>query len=354
MKEIAFITSTYASSNFYSGGIKLNYILLQQLKKFGCNITLFTSKKFLDKKNLFQKILLISDFQEYKEFFDLTISDKAIVATDITYIHDHSYLFRQKMMFSPALFYLYKIFNYKKHLKRLKDFKNTKKNICNTSKVIVSSNILKQDMIENYGVNPDNLIIIPPPIESYKKRERNSQDIYTFGISTTGFVRKGGYITLNAIRKLKKKGYQFKVKFIYPSKNFFIDFLIKIFRIKKYCEFVPLYKDMSDFYYSIDCLLMPSLIEPFGMVTSEALSTGCPVITASHCGASDIIEDGKNGFIFQFNNNPSEELAKKMEAILYLSYERKEKMKDYCINSVKIFTEKHFAEKVLDCFTNHK
>ena len=52
---------------------------------------------------------------------------------------------------------------------------------------------------------------------------------------------------------------------------------------------------------------MPSLIEPFGMVAAEALSVGCPVITAGHCGAADYIKNGVNGYLYE--GNSSENLA---------------------------------------------
>jgi alpha-maltose-1-phosphate synthase len=46
-----------------------------------------------------------------------------------------------------------------------------------------------------------------------------------------------------------------------------------------------------------DVLLLPSLAEGFGLVITEALSRGLPVITTPHAGAADLMIDGREGFI---------------------------------------------------------
>jgi alpha-maltose-1-phosphate synthase len=46
-----------------------------------------------------------------------------------------------------------------------------------------------------------------------------------------------------------------------------------------------------------DVLVLPSLSEAFGLVVTEALSCGVPVIITPHVGASDLVTDGREGFI---------------------------------------------------------
>jgi starch synthase len=46
-----------------------------------------------------------------------------------------------------------------------------------------------------------------------------------------------------------------------------------------------------------DVLLFPSLFEGFGLVVTEALSQGLPVITTAHTCGPDVIEDGVEGFL---------------------------------------------------------
>jgi glycosyltransferase involved in cell wall biosynthesis len=51
-----------------------------------------------------------------------------------------------------------------------------------------------------------------------------------------------------------------------------------------------------------DILLFPSLFEGFGMVISEAMSQGTPVITTTNTAGKDFIEHGKNGWLVETGN----------------------------------------------------
>jgi glycosyltransferase involved in cell wall biosynthesis len=46
-----------------------------------------------------------------------------------------------------------------------------------------------------------------------------------------------------------------------------------------------------------DVLVLPSLCEAFGLVVSEALACGLPVIVTPNVGASDLVCDGREGFL---------------------------------------------------------
>jgi glycosyltransferase involved in cell wall biosynthesis len=46
-----------------------------------------------------------------------------------------------------------------------------------------------------------------------------------------------------------------------------------------------------------DVLVLPSLSEGFGLVVTEALACGLPVIVTPNVGASDLVKDGREGFV---------------------------------------------------------
>jgi glycosyltransferase involved in cell wall biosynthesis len=46
-----------------------------------------------------------------------------------------------------------------------------------------------------------------------------------------------------------------------------------------------------------DVLVLPSLSEGFGLVVTEALACGLPVIVTPNVGASDLVCDGREGFV---------------------------------------------------------
>jgi glycosyltransferase involved in cell wall biosynthesis len=45
------------------------------------------------------------------------------------------------------------------------------------------------------------------------------------------------------------------------------------------------------------CLLLPSRFDSFGMVVTEAMASGLPVIVSDMVGAKDLVEEGQNGFV---------------------------------------------------------
>jgi glycosyltransferase involved in cell wall biosynthesis len=63
----------------------------------------------------------------------------------------------------------------------------------------------------------------------------------------------------------------------------------------------PGYLDGEALYawYSLaNFFILPSRFEPFGAVVNEALVFGCPVVASKYIGATDFIEEHKNGLLF--------------------------------------------------------
>ena len=64
-----------------------------------------------------------------------------------------------------------------------------------------------------------------------------------------------------------------------------------------------------------DMFAFPTYYEPFGMVITEAMASGLPVITSRSAGASEMITDGETGLLIDQPGNP-EELSRKMALLL--------------------------------------
>lgn len=74
-------------------------------------------------------------------------------------------------------------------------------------------------------------------------------------------------------------------------------------------------------YYKIaDIFVLPSEYEPWGLVVNEAIIMGLPVVVSSHVGCrEDLIQNGKNGYIFE--NNDREDLTRCLQQTLNLEIE---------------------------------
>jgi glycosyltransferase involved in cell wall biosynthesis len=64
----------------------------------------------------------------------------------------------------------------------------------------------------------------------------------------------------------------------------------------KFIQNIP-HLELLEFYHKADVVVLPTLADGFGMVISEAMSKGIPVITTYNSGGPDIITHSKNGFL---------------------------------------------------------
>ncbi len=62
-------------------------------------------------------------------------------------------------------------------------------------------------------------------------------------------------------------------------------------------RFCPLSTVIERYYAAADVFLFPTLYDPFGMVISEAMASGLPVLTSVTAGAAELIEHGVSGVV---------------------------------------------------------
>jgi UDP-glucose:(heptosyl)LPS alpha-1,3-glucosyltransferase len=56
-------------------------------------------------------------------------------------------------------------------------------------------------------------------------------------------------------------------------------------------------QDVADLYAAADVFVLPTLYDPFSNACLEAMAAGLPVITSRANGASELIEEGVEGFV---------------------------------------------------------
>jgi len=61
--------------------------------------------------------------------------------------------------------------------------------------------------------------------------------------------------------------------------------------------FVPLSKQVERYFAAADLFVFPTLYDPFGMVISEAMATGLPVVTSRAAGAAELVCHGVSGWL---------------------------------------------------------
>lgn len=68
--------------------------------------------------------------------------------------------------------------------------------------------------------------------------------------------------------------------------------------------------DLIAWYYCADVFVLPSVLEPFGAVTNEALLSGCNCVISKIAGSACLIKEGVNGFLA--DPNSGEDIAKQI------------------------------------------
>jgi UDP-glucose:(heptosyl)LPS alpha-1,3-glucosyltransferase len=151
-------------------------------------------------------------------------------------------------------------------------------------KRVICNSRFVADQIKNRFAFPEERIDIVPngvPYQEFSTGDRAlgrhklgfAADDYVVLLVGAGAERKGHAIARDAVRRLRNK----------HAKLLIVD--------------SPPPVAMKHLYAAADVFLLPTLYDPFANVTLEALAAGLPVITSAQNGASEIIENEKNGFI---------------------------------------------------------
>ena len=82
-------------------------------------------------------------------------------------------------------------------------------------------------------------------------------------------------------------------------------------------------RDIEHVFGAADFFVFPTYYEPFGMVITEAMASGLPVITSRSAGAAEMIHEGENGLLLD-NPSDADELSRKIAALISDSAARKE------------------------------
>jgi UDP-glucose:(heptosyl)LPS alpha-1,3-glucosyltransferase len=171
----------------------------------------------------------------------------------------------------------------------------------NAKRIIANSNMIKDEIIKTYSVNPDKIDVIHNGIESKKVDHKHSFNKLSkeFGLDKdtsillyvgSGFKRKGVEEFLQIIARLKVENVQAFI--IGKEKNIeYYKQLSKDLKIGKKVIFTGPRHDVDDFYAISDVFLFPTHYEPFSNVVLEAMSFENAVFTTKQNGAHEILKD---------------------------------------------------------------
>ena len=364
MKKLAIIIDCLdkvynENGDIFGGANKLARCFIDFLKKkktlelhIFCGLSSIVEMEGIEKIH----ILGFSSFENHEKFFqrmqdetkdfDYVFTNDLLAPFGNVMVHSHSIIYKNKNCKSFFMAFLMNILRFNKvNLFKKRFSKNIKK-------LITVSKIVKDDYVKNGKISENKVFYVYPACEKqnnfYTKKEN---EVFTFGICAGSALNKGGHFFVLALGILNLFNKNFKAKIINSAikKDIFMKILLFLFNLNKKTEVFAYQNEIFKFYSELDCLVVPSINEAFGLVTLEASSLGTPCLVSNTAGSAEILEDNKNGFIFNRNSIFSVfNLVKKMNYILNIS---KNRYKDISENAKKLseqFLMENFCQKVLD------
>jgi glycosyltransferase involved in cell wall biosynthesis len=186
--------------------------------------------------------------------------------------------------------------NYESHLRRLATKRNERKDreLALADHVLVASSFTKSSLMR-IGFPEAKVSVVPygaPPVVATTIKRKTGP--FVFLSAGTQSVRKGVHYTLEAWKRMKPRG---SAELWLVGQMLLPERLLSGLPGKVVSRPSVPKAELSDIYSRADALVFPSLVEGFGMVITEAMAHGLPVITTSHTAAPELITSGTDGFI---------------------------------------------------------
>ncbi len=172
-------------------------------------------------------------------------------------------------------------------------------------KIIVPSNYL-QNIVHEKGIMKTQIISTGIPLNSFTGIPRRKE----WGLT------KDDKVVLHVGRVVKEKNLELLIKsahsvlnmvpnakFVIAGKGPALEYYKKMVHEEQldsqfvFTGFVP-DNLLADLYASADCFAMPSSFETQGLAALEAMASRLPVVVRKNAAPAEVVDDGKNGYVF--------------------------------------------------------
>jgi len=164
----------------------------------------------------------------------------------------------------------------------------------NAKYIFTCSENTRNSFVNDYGIKAEKVISLKYGVTSDEVLDfPKTYDGKTILFVGKDFKRKGGYVLLEAFKKVRKVINDAKLVIVGTDK---IDPVIKQPGVEM-LGYLRNKNDLQDLYKQASVFVMPSLCEPFGLVFLEAMRYKLPCVGTTVDAMSEIIEDSKTGFL---------------------------------------------------------
>ena len=175
---------------------------------------------------------------------------------------------------------------------------------------IICNSTFTKKTLTDVQINPNKIITVPlgfpSTLKTTDKRSNTGKTIFIYAGNQS--LKKGTHTLFKAWQKfsVNKKNIE-----LWVVGNSQLPLRAR-HGLEDNVKFIPNipHAELMQLFRQADVLILPTLGDGFGMVITEAMAQGLPVITTCNSGGPDIITNGKDGFLLEAGN--IEALAAKM------------------------------------------
>ena len=201
-----------------------------------------------------------------------------------------------------------------------------------------------EDSFIQEGFKKEKLITIPYGVDlKYFFPKKKTENIFRFIYVGSISIRKGVIYTLKAFEELNLREAEL---ILVGQIDYEISNIIQKYKKNKNIKFIGLVNqnNLVEFYNKCDVFVISSIEDGFAMVILQALACGLPVICTVNSGGSELIVDGKNGYIVPIRD--VEKLKFRM-LDLYSNKKKLIKMKEVLLfNRIK-YSWDYYGDKIV-------
>ena len=204
----------------------------------------------------------------------------------------------------------------------------------NFDHVICNSNFSGKKLLDKYNVKAT-LVYPGANTQIFLPMEKNLEE-KTILLVADGRVRRADFALKN-IKKILDKRKDFRIWIVGGIGDYDVE-LKNFVKKEKMENFVTFFGRVSDsklreLYAQAHIFIMLQKIQPFGLVFTEAMSCGTPVVACKPGGTEEIIEDGETGFLIdeydgEMLNKCIEKILDKPELSVSMGLKGRQKVKE--------------------------
>jgi len=206
-------------------------------------------------------------------------------------------------------------------IEQIRSRMNHMRDVCKMVDIFIApSQFLKTKFIE-FGIPEAKIRLISNGVDTkfFEGFKRRKSDKIRFGFIGTILPAKGLHVLIDAFNMIKDDRAELKIYgnlFSYNGFEYYPKYIQKLAKNRN-IRFMGgfAHKDLTDIFSEIDVLVLPSIwYENSPLVVQEAFLAHVPVIASNIGGIPELVQDGKNGLLFQANNE--DELYQKIKLII--------------------------------------